>query len=144
MKNWVVLMLGLFLLEPFALAQRSEQPAAAMSKRLNPPGKDKTLRVAFVLSEDAVMIDFAGPWEVFQDVMLSSRGTAMSAQHPFELYTVANSKATIRVSDGMQVVPDYGTDRKPTPNAVLIQREGEFRRRELFGVQPEIRQAAID
>jgi len=30
--------------------------------------------VAFVVSDGAVMIDFAGPWQVFQDVMVPSRG----------------------------------------------------------------------
>jgi hypothetical protein len=33
------------------------------------------------------MIDFAGPWEVFQDVMIAGR-----KDHPFQLYTVANQR----------------------------------------------------
>ena len=36
-----------------------------------------------MLGEDANVIDTAGPWEVFQDVMLEGDDP------PFELYTVA-------------------------------------------------------
>jgi hypothetical protein len=46
--------------------------------------------VAFVLTEGATMIDFAGPWEVFQDVVLdgnamhSSSSRWAPAERPFE------------------------------------------------------------
>ncbi len=36
--------------------------------------EDGVIPVAFALSDGATMIDFAGPWEVFQDVMLTAGG----------------------------------------------------------------------
>src|ERR1035438_5686640 len=51
-----------------------------------------TIPVAFVISDGAVVIDFAGPWEVFQDVMIDQR-------MPFHLYTVAASTKTIHRSE---------------------------------------------
>ena len=80
MKKRIVFAMVSLLLASLALAA----PDGAQS--LKPPHSGK-IRVAFVLSEDAVMIDFAGPWEVFQDVMLTSSGSEMDAQHPFELFT---------------------------------------------------------
>jgi putative intracellular protease/amidase len=78
------------------------------------------IKVAFVLTEHAVMIDFAGPWEVFQDVMVPTRGPAMEDQHVFDLYTVSDSTRPIHTSGGMQVVPDYSFDDAPQPNIVVV------------------------
>lgn len=53
----------------------------------------KEVRVAFVISDNFDMIDFAGPWEVFQDVMLMAPGKTVHDDHamPFTLYTVSDS-----------------------------------------------------
>ena len=37
------------------------------------PGADR-IRVAFLLGNDTNVIDTAGPWEVFQDVMVMKEG----------------------------------------------------------------------
>ncbi len=68
---------------------------------LKPPDKGQ-IPVAFLISDGAVVIDFCGPWEVFQDAMIPS-----SKEMPFRLYTVAETKKPIRTSGGMQIVPDY-------------------------------------
>src|SRR5690242_15477151 len=62
----------------------------------------ETIPVAFLLSEGAVVIDFTGPWEVFQDAIVPGRRS-----EPFRLFTVARTRAPIRTSGGMQIVPDY-------------------------------------
>src|SRR5215471_15131440 len=90
---------------------------------LKPPASGP-IPVAFVLSEGAVMIDFAGPWEVFQDVYLPHRGKDMEEQMPFRLYTVAETKAPIRLSGGLQVVPDATFDDAPAPKVVVIPAQG--------------------
>lgn len=89
-------------------------------QKLTPPANGEKLRVAFIITEGAVMIDFAGPWEVFQDVMIPARGESMSDQHTFQLYTVSDSTAPVTVSDGMKIVPEYSFDNAPTPNIVVI------------------------
>jgi transcriptional regulator GlxA family with amidase domain len=71
-------------------------------------------RVAFAVTEGATMIDFAGPWEVFQDVTLDGKPS------PFELYTVGASTSPIRTSGGMTVTPDYGFAAAPTPQIVVV------------------------
>lgn len=73
--------------------------------------------VAFLVSDGAVIIDFCGPWEVFQDA------------GGFRLYTVAESTRPIRASGGMQIVPDYDFASAPAPKIVVIpaQRGGRSR-----------------
>src|ERR1700740_1208354 len=68
---------------------------------LKPPDKDQ-IPVAFLISDGAVVIDFCGPWEVFQDAMVRTRQDV-----PFRLYTVAETAKRFRTSGGMQIVPDY-------------------------------------
>jgi transcriptional regulator GlxA family with amidase domain len=82
---------------------------AGETGRFTPPANGK-IRVAFALTDGATMIDFAGPWEVFQDVHMD----------PFELYTVGESRKPIRTSGGMSVVPDYTFADAPVPNIVVV------------------------
>ncbi len=88
--------------------------AAVETTSLKPPDKDQ-IPVAFLISDGAVVIDFCGPWEVFQDVMIPSR-----QDMPFRLYTVAETKKPIRASGGMQIVPDYTIQNAPAPKVIVI------------------------
>jgi len=81
---------------------------------LKPPASG-SIPVAFVLSEGAVVIDFSGPWEVFESVNLPRRMDA-----PFQLYTVAANVNPIHASGGMKIVPDYSFKNAPVPKVVVI------------------------
>jgi transcriptional regulator GlxA family with amidase domain/YHS domain-containing protein len=74
------------------------------------PAKPAKIPVAFVISDDAVMIDFTGPWSVFESVR----------DGRFELYTVAETAAPVRVSGGMRIVPDYTFANAPRPKVIVI------------------------
>ena len=76
------------------------QPAVKTTP-LKPPAEG-SIPVAFLISEGAQVIDFTGPWEVFQDVMVPGR-----TDHPFHLYTVSESTSPLNASGGMKIVPDY-------------------------------------
>ncbi|MBZ5538458.1 MAG: DJ-1/PfpI family protein [Acidobacteriia bacterium] len=82
---------------------------------LKPPAQG-TIPVAFLVSDGAVIIDFCGPWEVFQDAMLP--GPAMTM--PFQLYTVAETMKPIHASGGMQIIPDYTFEAAPAPKVLVI------------------------
>ena len=71
--------------------------------------------VAFLLSDGAVTIDFAGPWEVFEDARVVGR-----AQRAFSLYTVAEKPAAIVASGGLKIVPDYELATAPAPKVVVV------------------------
>src|SRR5690242_2059274 len=94
-------------------AAQSEQPAA-LANPLKPPAQG-SIPVAFLLSDGAVMIDFSGPWEVFQDVNIPGRADA-----GFCLYTVAATKNPIRASGGMKIVPEYTFANAPAPKILVI------------------------
>src|SRR5437868_1009271 len=86
---------------------------------LTPPAQG-SIPIAFLLSEGAVMIDFSGPWEVFQDVMIPGR-----ADPPFRLYTVAETTHSIHASGGMTIVPDYNLKNAPAPKVIVIPAQSE-------------------
>ena len=116
---WGAAVLGLILaiLATKASLRVSALPDHATSHKLTPPADGGKISVAFVLTEGATMIDFAGPWEVFQDVMsVSGENMVM----PFELFTVGGSKNPIHTSGGMTVTPDYTFDNAPHARIVVV------------------------
>jgi len=98
-------------------------PANALSvaadNKLTPPEKGK-IPVAFAISEGVTVIDFAGPWEVFQDVHVNDRGKDMDEQMPFELFTVSEKIETLTGSAGLKLVPDYTFDTAPQAKVVVV------------------------
>jgi len=94
-------------------ASESNQ-TVAKANPLKPPAQG-SIPVAFLISEDAQVIDFTGPWEVFQDVVVPGR-----TDHPFRLYTVSESTAPIHTSGGMKIVPDYNFENAPAPKVIVI------------------------
>lgn len=86
------------------------------AKKLNPPENGK-IPVAFPISENAVVIDYSGPWEVFQDTVVPKGDSNVPG---FELYTVSDNTQPIRVSGGMIVVPNYTFENAPAPKVIVI------------------------
>jgi putative intracellular protease/amidase len=87
------------------------------------PPRTGTLKVAFILSEGATVIDFAGPWDVFETVSLRDDRQGEETQ-PFELFTVAPSLTPLHTSGshrpGFTVTPDYDFASAPLPDIVVI------------------------
>jgi transcriptional regulator GlxA family with amidase domain len=98
------------LLGGFAFFTLPVLAATALTPPTNGP-----IKVAFVLSEGATVIDFSGPWEVFQDADVPT---------PFELFTVAPSRTPIRTSGngshGISITPDYTFADAPEPDLIVI------------------------
>jgi putative intracellular protease/amidase/YHS domain-containing protein len=95
-------------------AKSKPNAVTADANSLKPPGKGQ-IPVAFLISDGAVVIDFCGPWEVFQAVMIPG-----SEEMPFRLYTVGETRKPIRTSGGMQIVPDYTIEDAPPPKVIVI------------------------
>src|SRR5579864_1934626 len=88
-----ILLISVVLCIAPGFGQPMQNQAPGNTSRLAVPAKGK-IKVAFVITNGAVMIDFAGPWEVFQDVMIVPPGKSMhdpgaSNLHVFELYIVS-------------------------------------------------------
>jgi len=94
---------------PFAKAGQS----GPGPKPLTPPAQG-TIPVAVTISDGAVMIDYAGPWEVFQDANRPNGGSA------FNLFTVAESTKTVTASGGLKLTPDYTFENAPVSKVIVI------------------------
>ncbi|MFN2405738.1 MAG: DJ-1/PfpI family protein [Pyrinomonadaceae bacterium] len=102
------------------LAEFVPTPSVALANnKLTPPAKGK-IPVAFAISEGVTVIDFAGPWEVFQDVHVTSRGKDMEEQMPFQLFTVSDKTELLIGSGGLKLVPDYTYETAPQPKVVVV------------------------
>ena len=93
--------------------------SAAGADKLTPPEKGK-IPVAFAISEGVTVIDFAGPWEVFQDVHVRDRGKDMDEQMPFELFTVSEKIEPLTGSAGLKLVPDFTFETAPLPKVIVV------------------------
>jgi transcriptional regulator GlxA family with amidase domain/YHS domain-containing protein len=111
--------LGCLAATPFSLAASepgNTEPArsSAVANPLKPPARG-SIPVAFLVSEGAVVIDFCGPWEVFQDVMVPGH-----MDMAFQLFTVSEKANPIEVSGGMKITPNFTYENAPAAKVVVI------------------------
>ena len=76
--------------------------------------------MAFLISRGAVVIDFCGPWEVFENVSIPGRKDAA-----FHLYTVAETTSPVTASGGMKIVPNFSFETAPAPKIIVIPAQDE-------------------
>jgi transcriptional regulator GlxA family with amidase domain len=93
----------------------AEEPA----NRLTPPADGK-ITVAFVLAPGAEVVDFSGPWGVFEYANIPSLDKS-----PFELFTVAETSTPVKCSGGLTIVPDHTFANAPKAMIILIPAMGE-------------------
>lgn len=103
-----------------AAALTAALPVAVAAKAppvspLQPPATGPIV-VAVLLSKNAVVIDFAGPWEVFDTVGIPGQ----KQQNAFQLYTVAATREPIRATGGMTIIPDHTYETAPQPHVIVI------------------------
>ena len=93
--------------------------AAVEPSPLKPPAEG-SIPVAFLLSRGAVVIDFCGPWEVFETVSIPGRTDAA-----FHLYTVAETMSPVTASGGMKIMPNFTFATAPAPKIIVIPAQDE-------------------
>ena len=98
---------------PFSASAQAE--TAPPARPLTPP-KSGPVNVAVVVGEQSTVIDFAGPWEVFQDVMQGNG---------FNLFMVSDTIKTLNATGNMHIVPQYDFSTAPQPNVVFMGAQGE-------------------
>jgi transcriptional regulator GlxA family with amidase domain len=86
---------------------------------IEPPSRGP-ISVAVAISEGVTVIDFTGPWEVFQDVMVPERGGDHENQMPFQLFTVSASKDVVTGSGGLRIAPDHTFESCPPPRVIVV------------------------
>ena len=93
------------LLAAAPLAGSSDIPNGG--KPLTAPKSSDQINVAILISDRATVIDFAGPWEVFQD-------------GGFTPFTVAKSLDPVIATAGLQIVPNYTFETAPHAHVVVV------------------------
>lgn len=89
-------------------------PDARLTAPLTVPANGE-IRVAFLISSGAEVVDFAGPWGVFEYVLAGP-----DHRRPFKLYTVAATREPVTVSGGLTVVPNHSFADAPAPNLIVV------------------------
>ncbi|MBK8178812.1 MAG: SCO family protein [Planctomycetes bacterium] len=102
-------------------AQPAAEPAGGEWAALSPT---EHVPVAFVLDAGAEVVDFSGPWGVFLYAHVEGRQDS-----PFQMYVVAETTEPIRLSGGLQVVPDHSFDSAPQPRIIVVPALGNELRR---------------
>jgi putative intracellular protease/amidase/YHS domain-containing protein len=97
-----------------ALGSTEAARSSAVPNPLKPPAEG-SIPVAFLISDGAVVIDFCGPWEVFQDVMVPGR-----MDMAFRLFTVSEKADPIQASGGMNITPNYTLETAPAAKVIVI------------------------
>ena len=104
-----------------AKAMSASRPAAAATA----PDFGGRIPVAFVMGPGSTMIDFAGPWEVFQDA-------GDGENQAFYLYTVSDSTDEIMTTgnflndkmNGLRFRADYSFADGPQPRVIMMGAQG--------------------
>jgi transcriptional regulator GlxA family with amidase domain len=112
-KDAIISTVGALTAAALPLETRSQQ------LQLRPPSKGPVL-VAFVVGPGANVIDLAGAWEVFQDVMVADRDAA------FAMGLVSDTIHPIEATGGLTLMPKYTFDTLPAqPNVIFMGAQGE-------------------
>lgn len=94
----------------------AESPIAlsAEKSKLIPP-REGSIPVAILISAGLNVIDFSGPWGVFESVSVPGANEA-----PFRLLTVAEHADVVTSGSGLKLVPHYTFDNVPPVKVVVI------------------------
>jgi transcriptional regulator GlxA family with amidase domain len=94
----------------------AESPIALSveKSKLTPP-REGSIPVAILISAGLNVIDFSGPWGVFESVSVPDANEA-----PFRLFTVAEGADVVTSGSGLKLLPHYTFDNVPAVKVVVI------------------------
>jgi len=82
--------------------------------KLTPPTRG-SIPVAMLISEGLNVIDFSGPWGVFESVSVPG-----AAEAPFHLFTVSEKAEVVTSGSGLKLMPDHTFANVPETRVVVI------------------------
>jgi transcriptional regulator GlxA family with amidase domain len=107
--------------------------------------KTGPILVAYVVGPGANVLDIAGAWEVFQDVMVPSRGTSMDDQMPFRLALISDSKEPFEATGGLSMTPRFSfDDALPVePNVIVMGAQGGHTPKKIAWIREKSKKADV-
>src|SRR5271157_1890389 len=130
---WIaVAIVGIMDVVVFVSHAKAPDKVAASGAQLRPlkPPATGQINVAFIVSDQANVMDIAGAWEVFGDSMLTSKGKPWHESDgddmvmPFNTYTVSDSLKPVSAANGLTIVPNYSFETAPKPQVIVIPAQG--------------------
>jgi transcriptional regulator GlxA family with amidase domain len=94
--------------------ERSANALPAEKSKLRPPSTGG-IPVAILISAGLNVIDFSGPWGVFESVSVPDAN-----EPPFRLFTVSESADVVTSGSGLKLVPHYTFGNVPEVKVVVI------------------------
>jgi transcriptional regulator GlxA family with amidase domain len=78
--------------------------------------------VGILIFDDVEILDFAGPFEVFSRTRLTSgpESRRSEASAPFSVFTVARSRAPVRTTGGLEVIPHWSFADAPRIDLLVV------------------------
>jgi transcriptional regulator GlxA family with amidase domain len=77
----------------------------------------ETKNVAIVVFDDVEVLDFAGPFEVFN---VASEVAPRDPDPPFYVYTVGHTGGIVRARGGLKIEPSYSIANCPQPDILIV------------------------
>jgi transcriptional regulator GlxA family with amidase domain len=103
--------------------------------KLQPPASG-IVKVNVIIGDRATVIDFAGPWEVFQDAAVPGNGG-------FDLALVGQSLKPVQATAGMTLLPRYTFENAPKPDVIMIGAQGEHTAQKIAYIREASRDAQL-
>jgi transcriptional regulator GlxA family with amidase domain len=100
--------------QPLRAASNDVKGVSDAKQKLTPPAKGG-IPVAVLISEYLNVIDFSGPWGVFESVNVPG-----ASKPPFHLFTVAETPEIVVSGSGLKIKPDYTFANVPEVKVVVI------------------------
>ena len=100
--------------QPLRAANNDVKGVSDAKQKLTPPAKGG-IPVAILISEYLNVIDFSGPWGVFESVNVPG-----ASEPPFHLFTVAETPEIVVSGSGLKIKPDYTFANVPEVKVVVI------------------------
>jgi len=79
-----------------------------------------TCNVGIFVFNEVEVLDFAGPYEVFTTASRVHKRGQPGAPDPFTVFTVGRMRDPVRARAGLSVFPDFGFDKHPDIDLLLI------------------------
>ena len=79
-----------------------------------------TCNVGIFVFNEVEVLDFAGPYEVFTTASRVHKRGQPGVPDPFTVFTVGRTRDPVRARAGLSVFPDFGFDKHPNIDLLLI------------------------
>ncbi len=102
------------IVSPSGAVAAGEVKGIAQGAKLTPPSAGR-IPVAILISEMVNVVDFSGPWGVFESAQVDNAN-----EPPFNVFSVAETPEIVTAASGLKIKPDYTFANVPDVKVVVV------------------------